>query len=144
MMEMSLKEAFQLQRYKYYHKSENSYIIDKDKEYFCRVKTEEDARRLTHHLKKIGFEKKNLEKALEETGIKKCNGGTNTGFYRTSRIRNPNYKSGYVYTYQYYNDDGKRVIIKSIDLSKLRKKVLEKGLVWYAETDEAKDLEENF
>ena len=132
-MIMSLKEAFQLNKYKYYYESENSFIIEKGGEYYCRVKTEEDARRLTHCLIKIGFNKDNLEKALEETGIKRCNGGTNTGFYRTSKIKNPNYKNGYYYIYQYYTENGDRVVLKSTNLSKLREKVLDKNLEWYSE-----------
>ena len=141
-MNLTLKEAFHLQKHKYYHKSESSYIIEKDKEYFCRVRTEEDARRLTHHLKKIGFNKENLERALKETGIKKCKNKTNTGFYRTSRIKNENYKNNCFYSYQ-YNQGNKRVLIKATTLSKLRNKVLEKGLDWYAETEEAKRLEDS-
>lgn len=140
-MSISLEEAFLLSKHKYYYQSENSFIIEKDGLYYCRVKTEEDARRLTHYLKKIGFDKKNLEKALMETGIKKCNKRTNTGFYRTSKVKDPNYKLGYVYRYQ-CTKNGKLIVIKSIDLSKLRKKVIDRGLEWCAETDEAKRLEE--
>ena len=139
-MNMSLREAFVLSKHKYYYQSENSFIIEKDGIYYCRVRTEEDARKVTHYLKKIGFDKENLEKALSKTGVKRCNGGTNTGFYRTSKIKNQNYKLGYVYMYQ-CTQNGKRIVLKSIELSKLRKKVLDKGLDWYAETDEAKKLE---
>lgn len=140
-MSISLEEAFLLSKHKYYYQSENSFIIEKDGEYYCRVKTEEDARRVTHYLKKIGFNKDNLEKALSKTGVKRCNGGTNTGFYRTSKVKNTNYKLGYVYRYQ-CTKNGKLIVIKSINLSKLRKKVLDKGLDWYAETEDAKKLEE--
>lgn len=133
-MGLTLKEAMQLRRFKYYHKSDNSYIVEKDGDYYCRVKTEEDARRLTHHLKKIGFHKINLEKALKETGIKKCKKGTNTGYYRTSKIKNQNYKLGYVYVYQ-YEENGRRMLIKSTTLFKLREKVLAKGLEWKLESE---------
>ena len=131
-MELTLKEAMGLRRFKYYHKSDNSYIIEKNGEYYCRVKTEEDARKLTHYLKKIGFTKENLEEALNKTGVQKCKKGTNTGYYRTSKIKNQHYKSGYVYVYQ-YEEDGKRMLLKSINLSKLREKVLDKGLEWKRE-----------
>ena len=144
MSEMSLKEAFNLAKHSYYHKSRNSYVIEKDREYYCRVKTEKEAKRLTYHLKRIGFKKENLERALKETNIERCRKWkkvTNTGFYKTSKIRNNRYKLGYMYNYEYIKE-GKLHFIRATDLQKLRKKVIEKGLEWYPITDEAKRLEE--
>ena len=141
MNQISLKEAFNLAKYSYYHKSDNSYIIEKDNEYYCRVKTEKEAQRLTFHLKRIGFKKENLERALQETNIQRCRKTRNTGFYRTSKIKDNRYKSGYVYVYE-YTKDGKKFQIKSTTLSKLREKVLNKGLNWYPETEKSKRLEE--
>lgn len=144
MREMGLKEAFNLAKHLYYHKSGNTYIIEKGDEYYCRVKTEKDAQRLTFHLKRIGFKKENLEKALKETNIKRCrkwDRTTNTGFRRTSRIKNNRYRLGYMYSYEYM-EDGKHYSIRATNLPKLREKVLIKGLEWYPETDEAKRLEE--
>lgn len=144
MGEMSLKEAFNLAKHKYYRKSMDTYLVEKDGEYYCRVKTEKEAQRLTFYLKRIGFRKENLEEALKELNIEKCKkkrSASNTGFYGTSRWKDNRYKTGYKYAYRYV-EDGKPKYITAITLSKLRKKVLSKGLKWYPITEEAKKLEE--
>ena len=144
MSELSLWEAFNLAKHCYYRKSMNTYLIEKNGEYYCRVKTEKEAKRLTYHLKRIGFKKENLERALKETKIQRCRKGgkkTNTGFYRTRRVTDKKYKLGYAYIYEYV-EDGKYHYLKSTTLHKLRGRVLSKGLKWYPETEEARKLEE--
>lgn len=139
-----LKDAFNLAKYSYYHKSGNTYVIEKDNEYYCRVKTESDARKLTFYLKRIGFCKDNLEKALTETGVERCMRGnkvTNTGFYKVSKQKNARYKLGYMYVYE-YTKKGKHAYLKATTLEKLRKRVIMKGYDWYPVTDDAKKLEE--
>ena len=53
-----------------------------------------------------------------------------TGYYRVSKKACAKCKKGFVYRYQYYNDNGDKIAITSTDLKKLKKKVLEKGLIW--------------
>lgn len=53
-----------------------------------------------------------------------------TGYRRVSLVICPDCKSGKKYRYRYYNDDGNRKEISSVNLEKLKEKVLEKGLPW--------------
>ena len=39
-------------------------------------------------------------------------------------------KQGFIYNYQYYKEDGTRKKIKSVDINKLKDKVISKGLAW--------------
>ena len=141
---MKLKDVFNLAKYSYYHKSGNTYVIEKNNEYYCRVKTESDAKKVTYYLKRNGFSKDNLEKALSETGVERCKKGdkiSNTGFYKVSKQKNARYKLGYMYTYEYKKND-KHSYLKATTLEKLRKKVIGKGYEWRPITDEAKNIEE--
>ena len=56
--------------------------------------------------------------------------GNSTGYRRVSLVICPDCKSGKMYKYRYYNDDGNRKEISSVNLEKLKEKVLEKGLPW--------------
>ena len=56
--------------------------------------------------------------------------GNTTGYQRVSLKSCSSCKSGKIYSYRYYNDDGKRLSIQSVNLEKLKKKVLKKGLPW--------------
>ena len=51
----------------------------------------------------------------------------------TSVVREPESKKveqGFLWRYQYYNEDGKRVSIASKDINELQRKVEAKGLIW--------------
>ncbi len=52
------------------------------------------------------------------------------GYYRVYKNKDKNCKQGYIYTYQYYDEDNKRRSISSIDIKKLENKVKKKGLKW--------------
>ena len=66
----------------------------------------------------------------EETKRKMSLSRNSTGYRRVSLVICPDCKSGKKYRYQYYNDDGNRKEISSVNLEKLKEKVLEKGLPW--------------
>ncbi|MBQ9024839.1 MAG: HNH endonuclease [Methanobrevibacter sp.] len=53
-----------------------------------------------------------------------------TGFYRVSKEYSYNNRKGYRYRYIYVDDNGKRKEIKSVDINKLKEKVLAKNLEW--------------
>jgi group I intron endonuclease len=55
---------------------------------------------------------------------------SSTGIFRVTKIKKTACKQGFMYEYRYYDDDGKRKAIASVDLDKLEEKVLSKGLVW--------------
>lgn len=60
---------------------------------------------------------------------------TTTGYYNVSIEKTKNTKQGFVYCYQYYDDDKKRHKIRSTDLDKLKDKVIAKKLRWYKLTN---------
>lgn len=54
-----------------------------------------------------------------------------TGYFRVSKTKNPQYKQGFMYMYQYYDNNKKRHKITSVDIKKLEQKVKAKGLEWF-------------
>lgn len=66
----------------------------------------------------------------EETKRKMSLSRNSTGYRRVSLVICLDCKSGKKYRYRYYNDDGNRKEISSVNLEKLKEKVLEKGLPW--------------
>ena len=60
---------------------------------------------------------------------KKCE--NTTGYYRVYKQKNPAYKQGFTWAYQYY-EDGKHRTTSSTDIKKLEEKVRQKGLKWEA------------
>ena len=53
----------------------------------------------------------------------------NTGYYRVSKIKDPTCTQGFRFGYR-YNVDKKAKVISSVDIEKLKEKVLAKGLEW--------------
>lgn len=78
--------------------------------------------------RKIGAKHKG-KKYSKETRQKMSKRHNTTGFYRVSKKRDSNYKQGFIWIYQYY-DNNKRKAIYSVDLKKLEKKVRKEGLEW--------------
>jgi len=52
-----------------------------------------------------------------------------TGYYRVYKDKNKRMKQGFIWRYKYY-DNGKLKAIVSVDIDKLKEKVLDKGLEW--------------
>ena len=62
--------------------------------------------------------------------IKKISESQNcTGFFRVYKHKDSRYKQGFHWVYQYY-EGGKQKAITSVDIDKLKEKVLDKGLEW--------------
>lgn len=56
---------------------------------------------------------------------------TSTGFFRVIKRNNKKYPQGFLWCYVYYKEPGKsQTFITSLDLLKLKQKVLNKGLEW--------------
>lgn len=53
-----------------------------------------------------------------------------TGYYRVCKHKKKALKQGFTYVYGYIDDEGNRKELSSIDLDKLKEKVLAKGLEW--------------
>ena len=56
--------------------------------------------------------------------------GNTTGYRRVSLKPCFSCKSGKIYSYRHYNDDGKRISIHSVNLKKLKEKALKAGFPW--------------
>lgn len=66
----------------------------------------------------------------EETKRKMILSKNTTGYLRVHLRSCPTCKSGKIYCYQYSNDDGRQKSIQSVNLKKLKEKVLKAGLPW--------------
>ena len=66
--------------------------------------------------------------------------GTNTGYYGVSKIKHTRVKQGYIYQYNLPYSKGINSSFGSVSLTKLKEKVLEKGLPWGV-IDEQKAIE---
>ena len=67
---------------------------------------------------------------------------SSTGYFRVSKQKNKECKNGFIWKYQYYDENGIRRRIHSVDLKALKEKVLAKGLEWYevGDTDESANI----
>lgn len=54
---------------------------------------------------------------------------SSTGFFRVSIEKNPKLKQGFTWVYQYFEGETRKKL-SSVDIDKLKQKVLAKGLVW--------------
>lgn len=62
--------------------------------------------------------------------IKKSSAKNTTRIFRVCKHNKPKTKQGFTWVYQYYDGKGKRKSVSSVDLHKLKQKVLNKGLEW--------------
>lgn len=53
-----------------------------------------------------------------------------TGFFNVCKKKDKKLRQGFCWNYQYYDKNGKRKNISSVDIEKLEMKVKEKGLQW--------------
>lgn len=67
----------------------------------------------------------------DEVKHKISNKMNTTGFFRVYKEKNPRFKQGFRFCYQYYDENNKRRSICSVDLEKLEQKVKNKGLEWF-------------
>lgn len=84
-----------------------------------------------------GANNPNYGKKRSEEARKKISKAKNTtGYYRVGKHKSPECRQGFRFCYRYYDDDGKRHAISSIDIKKLEKKVKAKGLEWFKLEDD--------
>lgn len=65
-----------------------------------------------------------------ETMFLKSSVRSKSGYFRVSIFKNDKMRQGFYYGYQYYDENNKRRTISSVDLNKLKEKVIEKNLPW--------------
>ena len=68
-------------------------------------------------------------KHSKERKLKIAKTKTTTGFYRVSLESCKKCKFGFIYRYE-YNQNGKKKYIRSTDIKKLKKKIIQKGMEW--------------
>lgn len=70
----------------------------------------------------IFFKKQNLIYQSKDTNA--------SGIYRVTKKKNSACNQGFTWVYTYNDDDGRKKSLSSVDLKKLKKKVLDKNLEW--------------
>lgn len=109
-------------------------------EYFYKIKLPQGW--VVHHKNKNKLDNRitNLEVILkqkhdklhgisDETSLKLSKIQNNTGYYRVSKHKDISCRQGFIWRYKYY-ENGIRKEIESVDLDKLKEKVIMKELEW--------------
>lgn len=65
-----------------------------------------------------------------DSKLKMSKNKNTTGFFRVHKMPHKECRQGFTWRYEYYNDTGKRRKTDSVDLKKLKKKVLAIGEIW--------------
>lgn len=115
----------------YVYKVNGKYQITKDRIYFGKYNTREDAKKVSNELKRIGWDRSNLKKAQENVGVKPSDRflRNTSGYARVSKQKDKRVAQGYMWTYSYTMDGDKRKIYDKT-IKGLEKKVKDKGLLW--------------
>lgn len=79
--------------------------------------------------KKISESRNGMLNSLESK-LKMSKNRNKTGFFRVHQMPHKECKQGFSWRYEYYDDTGKRRKLNSVNLNKLKKKVLAKGKIW--------------
>lgn len=66
-----------------------------------------------------------------ENKLKVSKSSNTTGYFRVCKIKRPKCKQGFLWEYKYYDEDKKRHTLTSVDIDKLKEKVLKIGEVWH-------------
>lgn len=74
----------------------------------------------------INYDRKHSSKSK----LKTSRTMSKTGIYRVYKSKTTNVKQGFVYNYSYYDENKHRRTLSSVNLLKLKEKVVEKGLPW--------------
>lgn len=66
----------------------------------------------------------------KEFGMNLSKKRNTSGYFRVCKVKKKDVKQGFRWVYRYYDENGGRVQLTSINLDKLKNKVLSKGLEW--------------
>ena len=114
-----------------YKVKEGKYEIKKGKHYYGRYSSRDDAREVCLELKKLGWDKENLQRAQSNAKVKPLDrySRNTSGYAHVIKQLDNRLKQGYVWAYSYKeNGKVKRLTCKTI--KGLEEKVKEKGLEW--------------
>ena len=92
--------------------------------------TEEFKRNLSESMKGEKNHMYGTKNSLK-TMLKRSKTLNRSGYFRVMKIKKDGAKHGFTWLYTYYDENGKRKRITSVDLKKLEEKVKAKGLEWY-------------
>ena len=67
----------------------------------------------------------------QESRVKISKSNNTSGYYNVCKVSDKRYKQGFYWMYRWRDDEHKEQKIYSTDLEKLKKRVLEKKLLWY-------------
>lgn len=62
--------------------------------------------------------------------LKMSKSKNSSGYFRVHKEKSPQCNQGFLWKYQYYDENKKRKSLQSVDIDKLKEKVLAKGLEW--------------
>ena len=77
------------------------------------------------------FSEEHKEKISKATSKSLSIKRNTTGYYRVIKRKSKNTKQGFSWYYRWYDKDGKRKTLSSVNIQKLEEKVKEKGLPWF-------------
>jgi hypothetical protein len=93
----------------------------RDKDHNCLHKSGEN-----HHM----FGKHHSDETKKQISYVQSEKNNTSGYYRVYQRKDKRCKQGFEWVYRYYDDNGKRKFINSVDIKKLEAKVKAKGLEW--------------
>ena len=70
------------------------------------------------------------KKIPEELVEERCISRNSTGYYRVFKEKDKTTSQGFKWRYSYYDNNGKKKRLSSVDLNTLKEKVLSMGLTW--------------
>lgn len=77
------------------------------------------------------YGKRHSAQLQEQISLHRSQTTTNTGYYRVSKKNSKSCRQGFIWQYRYTDEHGKRKTLMSVDLDKLKEKVLKRKLKWY-------------
>lgn len=77
------------------------------------------------------YGKKHSNELQNQISFNRSKTTTNTGYYCVSKKKSKNCRQGFIWQYRYTDENGKRKTLMSVDLDKLKEKVLKNNLKWY-------------
>ena len=80
-----------------------------------------------HHYYGISRSDELKKKLSKRIGIER----NTSGYFRVCKKYSPKYSQGFTWVYNFHDENGKRVMLSSVDLDKLKERVLAKGLEWF-------------
>ena len=138
-----LKELFLegMEPRNYYHNMKNdTWVVYHKNKYYLTCYTEEQAKLCVDLLKMCDWDTTKLKSIKRKTEVYKGSKNNKTGFHRVHIAKNKQLDKGFMYVYE-YQEDNHRKKYSSKKLSWLRKKVKKNNQVWMPMTRDAEIID---